>query len=62
MNKEYYEPGGPVIVLDGGETSGEDRQERRGGTDATHIDLGIYVDLRFCKRGFWQFWQIQPRV
>ncbi|CCO28924.1 putative MFS-type transporter C1683,03c [Rhizoctonia solani AG-1 IB] len=25
VNKEYYEPGGPVFVLDGGETSGEDR-------------------------------------
>ncbi|KEP49622.1 serine carboxypeptidase S28 [Rhizoctonia solani 123E] len=27
VNKEYYEPGGPVFVLDGGETSGEDRQD-----------------------------------
>ncbi|KAH7341771.1 serine carboxypeptidase S28-domain-containing protein [Rhizoctonia solani] len=25
VNKEYYQPGGPVFVLDGGETSGEDR-------------------------------------
>ncbi|KAG9122260.1 hypothetical protein FRC07_001443, partial [Ceratobasidium sp. 392] len=25
VNTDYYEPGGPVFVLDGGETSGEDR-------------------------------------
>ncbi|QRV75051.1 Serine carboxypeptidase S28 [Ceratobasidium sp. AG-Ba] len=25
INTDYYEPGGPVFVLDGGETSGEDR-------------------------------------
>lgn len=25
VNADYYEPGGPVFVLDGGETSGEDR-------------------------------------
>lgn len=36
INKRHYKPGGPVIVLDGGETSGEDR--------LAFLDTGI-VDI-----------------